>query len=54
VNPGDASSASVVVNRTANILSTQILPVSIRVVPLGCAKTISVDIGFQNPATLTK
>jgi len=52
VQPGDASSASVVVNRSANILSTQTLPVSIRVVPLGYAKTISVDIGFTNPASL--
>ncbi len=55
VNPGDASSASVVVNRSANILSSQTLPVSVRIVPLGYASTISVDIGFQNPAiTVTR
>jgi hypothetical protein len=52
VNIGDASSASVVVNRTTNILSTQTLIVSVRVVPLGYARAITVDIGFQNPATL--
>jgi hypothetical protein len=50
VNPGDASAASVVVNRTANILSSQTLYVSVRVVPLGYARAISTDIGFQNPA----
>jgi hypothetical protein len=55
VAAGDASAASVVVNRTANILSTQTLPVSVRVTPLGYASNISVDIGFQNPAlTITK
>lgn len=50
VTPGDASNAYVVVSRTQNILSTQTLAVSVRVVPLGYARTISVDIGFQNPA----
>ena len=48
--PGDASDVSVAVSRTANILSTQILPVSVRVLPLGYAKWISLDIGFANPA----
>ena len=53
--PGDASDVSVVVSRTANILSTQILPVSVRVLPLGYAKWIAVDIGFANPSlTVTK
>jgi hypothetical protein len=47
--PGDASDVSVVVSRTANVLSTQILPVSVRVRPLGYAKWINVDIGFAAP-----
>lgn len=50
VTPGDASAASVVVTRTNNILSTQELRVSVRVTPLGYARQITVDIGFQNPA----
>jgi hypothetical protein len=50
VTPGDASAASVVVTRTNSILSTQELKVSIRVTPLGYARQITVDIGFQNPA----
>ncbi len=53
--PGDASDVSVTVSRTANVLSTQTLPVSVRVLPLGYAKWITVDIGFSNPAlTVTK
>jgi hypothetical protein len=47
--PGDASDVSVVVSRSANVLSTQILPVSVRVRPLGYAKWIAVDIGFAAP-----
>lgn len=50
ISPGNASAASVVVNRTANILSTSNLPVSVRVTPLGYTRTISTDIGFINPA----
>jgi hypothetical protein len=45
-----ASAVSVKVSRTENILSTQRLPVTIRVVPLGYARAIAVDIGFSNPA----
>lgn len=48
--PGDITSATVVVDRTANVLSTQTLPVTIRILPLGYASTISVSIGFANPA----
>lgn len=50
VNTGDASAASVVVNRTANILSTSTLPVSVRVTPKGYARNIETSIGFNNPA----
>jgi hypothetical protein len=45
-----ASAVSAKVSRTENILSTQRLPVTIRVVPLGYARAIAVDIGFSNPA----
>ncbi|APD09748.1 hypothetical protein A0O31_01640 [Thermus brockianus] len=40
----------VTVDRTENILSSRRLPVSIAVIPLGYAKFISVEIGFENPA----
>jgi len=48
--PGDVVSVSVIVDRTNNILSTRTLNVTIRIVPLGYAKTISATIGFVNPA----
>ena len=38
------------IDRTANISSTQTMPVTIRVLPLGYARFITVDIGFKNPA----
>ncbi len=47
---GHASSVEVKVSRVENILSTQRLPVTIRVVPVGYARSIDVDIGFSNPA----
>lgn len=50
VAPGHVSAASVVIDRTANILSTATMPVSVRVLPKGYAKLITVDIGFTNPA----
>ncbi len=50
VAAGHASSVSILVSRTANIASTQTMPVTIRVQPLGYAKFITVDIGFKNPA----
>jgi len=50
VQPGDASSASVVVDRTNNILSTSELKISERVVPKGYASTITNTVGFNNPA----
>lgn len=46
----DISDVSVSVNRTDNILSTQLLRVKTRVTPLGYAASISEDIGFQNPS----
>lgn len=52
VGTGDASASSVVVNRTSNILSTQNLPVTVRVVPLAYMKTITTSIGFSNPAAV--
>lgn len=50
IAPGDASSASVVVNRATNVLSTKTIPVTDRIVPLGYGKYITNDIGFTNPA----
>jgi hypothetical protein len=50
VNTGDASSSTVVMNRSANILSTGIAPVSVRIVPLGYLEIIQTSIGFNNPA----
>lgn len=50
VDTGDASSSSVVMNRSQNILSTNIAPVNVRIVPLGTLETIQTNIGFSNPA----
>jgi len=50
VATGFATAASVVLNRTTNLLSTNNEPVSVRVTPLAYLKTISVSIGFSNPA----
>jgi hypothetical protein len=47
INTGNAVSAEVVVNRTANVLSTKTLPVSVRVLPFGYAEFITLDIGFR-------
>lgn len=44
--PGDASAVQVIVNRTANILANQTLPVSVRVLPIAYSKIITVDLGF--------
>ena len=51
-NPANASAASIVVSRTENIVSTGKLPVTVRVTPLGYARDIEVNIGFQSPAQL--
>lgn len=45
----DISDVSVLVNRTDNILSTQLLRVKTRVIPVGYAASIAEDIGFTNP-----
>ena len=50
VAPGFATDASIVLNRTTNLLSTNSEPVSVRVTPLAYLKTIAVTIGFSNPA----
>ncbi len=51
-SPPQISNASVSVNRSANILSTGIEPVSIRITPLGYGRQIATTIGFNNPALL--
>lgn len=48
--PGYASDLSIAVNRNVNIISTGNIPITARLVPLGYAKAISVDVGFSNPA----
>lgn len=50
VEPGDASSVQVAVDRTNNILSTSTLKVRARVIPKGYAMFIDIDLGFLNPA----
>lgn len=52
VNTGNASGASVVVDRSANVLSTNTMPVSVSIVPLFTAERITTSIGFSNPALL--
>jgi len=52
ISTGNASSVSVAVNRTDNILSTNTLRVAIRVIPLGYAEFIDGDVAFLNPALL--
>jgi hypothetical protein len=54
VNGGDASSTSIKISRTANILSTGTMPTTVRVEPLGYAKQITIDIGFVNQALVAK
>jgi len=49
VSNGNASGASVVLSRTANILSTLAEPVTVRVIPLAIIEEFDVDIGFSNP-----
>lgn len=50
IAPGNASSVEVKVKRDENILSTQNLTVTVSVVPLGYARSISASIGLKNPA----
>lgn len=50
VSKGYASAAAVVVSPSHNILSDNTMPVTVRVTPLGYAKSITLDIGFVNPA----
>ncbi len=47
--PNFASAVSAATDRTNNVLSTQTLKVKIRVLPKGYAKTITAEIGFDNP-----
>lgn len=47
---GGQPAVRVTVDRTENILSSRRLPVSIAIIPLGYAKYIRAEIGFENPA----
>lgn len=49
IDTNNASAVAVTVNRTTNILSTEELLVSVRVIPKGYLKTISADVGLLNP-----
>jgi hypothetical protein len=50
VQPGHAVSASVVVNRADNLLSSPVLRMKVRIVPMAYAKTVECEIAFLNPA----
>jgi hypothetical protein len=50
ISPGNASAVVVKVIRNNNILSSQTLALTIRVIPMGYARFISVDIGLYNPS----
>jgi hypothetical protein len=50
VQPGDASDCTVVVDRSINLLSTQSLKATVRILPLGYSRYITLDIGLTNPA----
>lgn len=47
---GEVSSVKAYVDPKQNILSTSRLVVSLEIIPVGYAKTISVNLGFSNPA----
>lgn len=47
---GHVSDVQVTVNRTENMLSSQTLKLTVRIVPLGYARTVSAELGFYNPA----
>ena len=47
---GEISSVSAFVDPKQNILATSKLVVSLQIVPVGYAKTITVNLGFSNPA----
>lgn len=50
VQPEQASSVAVRVNRTDNLLSTGILRFKVRVVPLAYSEILEAEIAFENPA----
>lgn len=50
---GHASAVSVEVSRVDNISSTKTISVTVRVLPLGYAKTININVAFTNPALVT-
>lgn len=47
---GEISSVEAYIDPKQNILSSKILVVSLEITPVGYAKTISVNLGFSNPA----
>lgn len=49
IGPGYATSASVAVDRTVNLLTTRQLKLRVRILPLGVVKDVVVDIAYANP-----
>jgi hypothetical protein len=50
VNTGDASFTAVQISRTTAILSTQTMPTTVTVTPLGYSRAIPLTVGFSNAA----
>lgn len=50
VDTGHASRSYVVVSRTANVLSTSTLPITVRVTPLGSTDFLEFTMGFTSPS----
>ncbi len=47
---GEISSVEVFVDPTQNVIATNMLVVALQIVPVGYTKTITVNLGFKNPA----
>ena len=50
VDAGFASAVSAAVSRTTDVVSTGSLPIKVRITPLGYAKAITIDLGYQYAA----
>ncbi len=50
VNPGGASFVQTTVSRVDNISTTKTLTVTVKILPLGYLKTISITMSFANPS----
>jgi hypothetical protein len=50
VNTGDATASQAQISRTTAILSTNTMPTTVSVTPLGYSRAIPLTVGFSNPA----